>query len=190
MKQSVKIPTSLYLKVLSSLPQSSSLREGCRGQPGPPSVSLQSQGLRHKFPTSTAKSPLRSDHSLHLWWKNTQCLKTVHWFSTFMSFSTSSDVPCFSCICPPFITPILLLSMGPGGSGKRKVQKYLVKRERWELECAATHRTIVFALHKALPLSEPLHADTQDHCWSLLSLKLFVQLHTREKKSSFNTKTL
>lgn len=58
--------TSLYLKVLSSLPQSSSLHEGCLGQPGPPSVSLQSQGLRHKFPTSTAKSPLRSDHSLHL----------------------------------------------------------------------------------------------------------------------------
>lgn len=58
--------SSLYLKVLSSLPQSSSLHEGCLGQPGPPSVSLQSQGLRHKFPTSTAKSPLRSDHSLHL----------------------------------------------------------------------------------------------------------------------------
>lgn len=27
-----------------------------------------------------------------------------------------SNSPCFSCMCPPFITPILLLSMGPGGS--------------------------------------------------------------------------
>lgn len=40
--------------------------------------------------------------------------------------------------------------------------------------------TIVFALHKALPLSEPLHADAQDYCRSLLRLKLFVQLQARQ----------
>lgn len=44
--------------------------------------------------------------------------------------------------------------------------------------------TIVFALHKALPLSEPLHADAQDHSRSLLRLKLFVQLQTRDRCSS------
>lgn len=43
--------------------------------------------------------------------------------------------------------------------------------------------TVVFALHKALPLSEPLHADAQDHSRRLLGLKLFVQLQTRGNRS-------
>ena len=55
-----------YLKVLWFLPRSSALREGCRGQPGPRFVSQRSLGLRHKYPASTATSPLRSDRSLHL----------------------------------------------------------------------------------------------------------------------------
>lgn len=42
-------------------------------------------------------------------------------------------------------------------------------------------RTVVFALDEALPLSEPLHADAQDHRRSLFCLKLFVQLQTGEK---------
>lgn len=48
-----------------------------------------------------------------------------------------------------------------------------------------TH-TIVFALHKALPFSEPLHADAQDHCRHLLGLKLFVQLQTQQHAHSVN----
>lgn len=44
--------------------------------------------------------------------------------------------------------------------------------------------TIVFALHKALPLSEPLHADAQDYCRSLLRLELFVQLQARQQAHS------
>lgn len=45
--------------------------------------------------------------------------------------------------------------------------------------------TIVFALHKALPLSKPLHADAQDYCWSLLRLELFVQLQVRQQAHAF-----
>lgn len=45
--------------------------------------------------------------------------------------------------------------------------------------------TIVFALYKALPLSEPLHADAQDYCWSLLCLELFVQLRVRQQAQFF-----
>lgn len=39
--------------------------------------------------------------------------------------------------------------------------------------------TVVFALHETLPLSEPLHADAQDHRRSLFSLELLVELQTR-----------
>lgn len=59
-----------YFKVLWSLPQSSSLRACCRNQVGLLSVSLLFQGLHCKYPTSTATSPQRSDHSRHLKGRN------------------------------------------------------------------------------------------------------------------------
>lgn len=34
--------------------------------------------------------------------------------------------------------------------------------------------TIVFALDKVLPFSEPLHADTQDDCRRFFSLKFLI----------------
>lgn len=132
--QYVNIPTSFYLIAPWSLPRSSSLHEGCRGQPGPPSVSLQSQGLRHKYPTSTATSPLRSDHSLHL--RGGTHIK-IYWacfshFHFYVPVRQRWGLPCLSCMCPPFITPILLLSMGPGGSEKHlKKKKHFVKTQRW-----------------------------------------------------------
>lgn len=51
--------------------------------------------------------------------------------------------------------------------------------------CIEQTDTVVFALHKALPFSEPLHADAQDYCWGLLCLELFIQLQTRQRAHSF-----
>lgn len=42
-------------------------------------------------------------------------------------------LPCLSCMCPPFITPTLLLSMGPGGSEKTKYRKYFFLRYKGDL---------------------------------------------------------
>ena len=84
--QCLNIPTSFNLKVLWSLPRSSSLHEGCRGQPGPPSVSPRSQDPRRKYPTSTAMSPLRSDRSLHLEGRNNK-EKIMYWLSGFFKFN-------------------------------------------------------------------------------------------------------
>lgn len=58
---------------------------------------------------------------------------------------------------------------------------FLSKQHPWVYMCMWVVCTIVFALHKALPLSEPLHADTQDHWRSLLSLELLVQLQAKHK---------
>lgn len=96
----VKIPTFLYLKVLWSLPRSSSRRADCQDQPGPPSVSLQSQDLRYKYPTSTAMSPLRSDRSLHLGAKHThQNVFIDRQFSPLQPFSLSAEVYLAWVVC-------------------------------------------------------------------------------------------
>lgn len=153
-------PLSLCLKVLWSLPRSSSLREGCRGRPGPPSASLRSQDHPRKYPVSTAMSPLRSDHSLHLMGEGggihkkyslTSCNPHLH-FNVLLNLSC---LPCLSCMCPPFITPILLLSMGPGGSGKTNY------REINNLNA------LLYSSHcRVVPLSLPLTklSHSLNHC--------------------------
>lgn len=115
----------LSLKVLWSQPQFSSLRGGCHCLREPPSVSLRSQGHHCKYPVNTATSPLRSAHSLHLRTRHTQRLREQPvWI-----FQLSGHrwhfwyLPCLSCNCPPFMTPILLLSIGPGGSAKKQFQQ-------------------------------------------------------------------
>ena len=73
--------------------------------------------------------------------------------------------------------PILLLSIGPGGSGETSKECHI------HPQGGATHPTVfsltvIFAFHKALPLPEPLHADAQDDPGGLLCLELFVELQT------------
>lgn len=72
----------------------------------------------------------------------------------------------------------------------RKCSANIFKALTKKLQCITVSsclqtNTIVFALHKVLPLSEPLHADAQDYCWSLLCLELFIQLQVRQQANLF-----
>lgn len=60
-------------------------------------------------------------------------------------------------------------------------------QEHYRVAVCLQTGTVVFALHKALPLSEPLHADAQDDRGSLLRLELFVQLRARQQANAFLT---
>lgn len=177
-------------KVLWSRPQSSSLRAGCQNQAGSPSVSLLFQGLRRKYPASTATSPRRSDRSRHLERSRSPLTQHAARLSLLIPVFTSSETYPASAGC------VLLSSRrfcccrwDPAALSIRSTDNFMTPKNKTHVHycvvvCLQTG-TVVFALHKALPLSEPLHADAQDDRGSLLRLELFVQLRARQQANAF-----
>lgn len=84
--------------------------------------------------------------------------------------------------------------MGPGGSVDATAADVFMTPQsetqaRYRVAVCLQTGTVVFALHKALPLSEPLHADAQDDRGRLLRLELFVQLRARQQANAVSHST-
>lgn len=169
--------------MLWSLPRFSSLRAGCQSQAGLPSVSLLFQVLRHKYPTSTAMSPRKSDHSLHLQGGKEKHVNTTGGLFGFPHFLKLTLLQLYMSSFHHTYFTIVNRTWRLWGNAAQVFLRNHLNALPCHL-CLHTN-TIVFALHKALPLSEPLHADAQDYCWSLLCLELFVQLQVRQQAHLF-----